>query len=378
MTKRPGRVVPRLRAWVDRFLPAEVLAQAPTTRRRARLCVLLPVFGAVGGLLALGAQLALARAPLSVGVNVAGILAAVVLSQSVRVTRSVRVSGHVITLAAFVFFTISSLIAGGLGAPRTFGLILAPMVATLLVGWRGGLAWMGVVGLEVVALFAMTFVGPELAPIGDAVSLQRGHAAGVLILMTLAMGMLAFYDRTQGAVAEELEEALERASAVSRLKTSLVANVSHELRTPLNGVLGSTDLLLRSGLDETQRGHAETIETAAEALLRLVDDLLDTSRLEAGGMELEAIPLELRRVLGETMDALAPIAERRDGPKLVLAIDADVPEHLIGDPFRLRQIITNLVSNALKFTERGHVVLRVTCEEGRVRFAVEDTGVGIA
>ncbi len=378
MHPNQGRVVPRLRAWVDRSLPPAVLAQDPTTRRRARLCVLLPLLGSVAGMLAAITQLALGRPMLGVAVNAAGIVASALMSQTVRVTGSVRLSGHVITLITFGFLSASAVIAGGLGAPRTFGLILAPMLATLLVGWRGGLVWMGIVALEVVALVVMTFVGPELAPVGDAVTLQRGHAAGVLILMAFAMGMLAFYDRTQAAVAEDLEEALARASAANRLKSALVANVSHELRTPLNGVLGSTDLLLRSGLADAQRGHAETIETAAESLLKLVDDLLDTSRLEAGGMELESIPLELRRVLGETMDALAPIAEARGGGRLVLSIDADVPEHVIGDPFRLRQIVTNLVSNAIKFTEEGHVVLRVTTTDGGVRFVVEDTGAGIA
>ncbi|MCB9595215.1 MAG: response regulator [Sandaracinaceae bacterium] len=377
MSTRPGRVVPWLRAAVDRSLPPLVLAQDSTTRRRARLTVILPLLGGLGALAGLLVQIVLERPAIGIRVSLVGCVASLLATQAVRATGSVKVAGHLIAGLMFTFTSISALVAGGLGAPRAFALILVPMLATLLVGWRGGLVWMGLVAAEVFTLLTMTFVGPELAPaVADAVTFQRAHAAGVLIIMAFAMLIIASYDRAHADVAEELESALERADAVSRLKSALVANVSHELRTPLNGVLGSTDLLMRSGLDDVQRGHAETIETSSEALLKLVDDLLDMSRLEAGGMELEATAVQLRRVLGDTMIALAPIAEARAGGRLVLHVEPDVPEQVVTDPYRLRQVLTNLVNNAIKFTDEGHVVLRVAMADERVRFEVSDTGIG--
>lgn len=178
----------------------------------------------------------------------------------------------------------------------------------------------------------------------------------------------------------ELIAAKERAEAALIAKSTFLANMSHEIRTPLNGVLGMSALLQASPLSSEQRDCAETLHRSGEGLLAIINDILDLSKIEAGKMQLAPVPTDLRN---EIEDVLALLAPATSGKRLELLLDCpnDVPRTLQLDPVRLRQIISNLVGNAIKFTERGHVVVRVravkTGPEYAVRIAVEDTGIGI-
>jgi signal transduction histidine kinase/DNA-binding response OmpR family regulator len=246
---------------------------------------------------------------------------------------------------------------------------------------------------EVMASFAVTRQGQFVVEVvrarSDAMAANRAlglllglgvAAAGAFILM--ALGLMVRQAQRLRAQGEQLAESEAAARAGSRAKEDFLASMSHEIRTPMNGVIGMTGLLLDTRLEDLQRRYAETIQNSAEHLLMVLNDILDFSKLEAGAVELERVPFELEKELGTIVELFAPKAASK-GVELVVSLPPDMPRIMVGDPGRVRQVLFNLVGNAVKFTDRGWIQLDVTLEPlGQRRgwlmqCAVLDTGIGL-
>lgn len=265
-------------------------------------------------------------------------------------------------------------------------------------------------------LFAYRLMRDVTGPIRDMVStvdrIRRGQldsrVSGFMLgeldmlkngINSMAMSLTAYHEEMQQNIDQatsdlretleqmeiqnvELDLAKKRAQEAARIKSEFLANMSHELRTPLNGVIGFTRQTLKTSLNITQRDYLHTIERSANNLLSIINDVLDFSKLEAGKLVLETIPFPLRDTLDEVVVLLAQSAHEK-GLELTLSIQPDVPDNTIGDPLRLQQIIINLLGNAIKFTERGNIDVRIemrSLSTNRVNLEVQihDTGIGIS
>lgn len=184
------------------------------------------------------------------------------------------------------------------------------------------------------------------------------------------------------SLTSDLKVELKRSQAAAQSKSDFLANMSHEIRTPMNGVIGMTELLLATDLERKQREFADVIHSSGELLLALIDDILDFSKVEAGMLSLETVEFDLRQVLGEVNDSLA-LRAHKGGLEFACIIEPDVPSIVAGDPLRLKQVVTNLAGNAIKFTSEGHVSIRVRSlssddSKSALRFEVQDTGIGVS
>ena len=391
----------RLVHWLESLVPPE-LRKDPLTRRRALLAT-----GFVGAIALVGAAilpvLLLVQDHVVRYVGVINTIVCVGLMSlalvPMRRWHSLALAGHWLCLCLYsgLFYAIYQ--GHGVRAPFTPSLALLPLLAGIIAGRRAGLAW-GLVGIATLAAFCGLQVAgvalPDMNPPGDGVVLLT--AGALIATVALTTWMTSFSEmmkdeaiiqieqaasKLEVAAAEEAKARLaaEQAIAANAAKSTFLATMSHELRTPLNAILGYSELVLDNLRDRGEEGgeiagDIRRVHTAGRHLLGLITDILDLSRIEASKFELAPTEFDPAMMLRELAEIFHPLALRNDD---TLALDA--PESLglaYHDATRVRQVVINLVGNAIKFTRDGRVTLRGRGDDEKIELTVEDTGIGIS
>jgi len=360
---------------VDRFIPARIRRDRDEWHRGRLLIGLLLLLGVPMPVFLL-AHLVRGDVPMAV-ITAGAVLFEVVIIGAYMATGARRLLTQLLLVSGSLAIVYVSSTTGGLTSPVTPILAVLPLLSFVLVSPRWGLAWGGVALVQIGAISVLESSG-WLPDGSEGFQAQPVVAAlNFALLMGYALGIVAFLHNLERLRLADVLEARERAEEASRAKSAFLANMSHELRTPMNGVLGLVEALLaEGGLSPKQRTTLRTVRGSGRSLVALLNDLLDLSRVEAGKLELEQVAVHPATI---AHDVVALLGKRSDERRVRLSVQADEDVGWgLGDPARLRQVLLNLVGNAVKFTEDGQVTVRVCRERDTVVIAIEDTGIGIS
>ncbi len=351
---------------LDRLVPATLLSDTQTAWR-ARFVVQAAVLGMLISVLCAGVYALGGLWPASVAVlSLAFLLPLAVVA--LRVTNSTVVASHVGLGLMLLTFTAPTLVERDVDGALLGLYALFPYLAVLLLDGRAGWVWLGIVLVTVTGVL----ISHELA------WLPTVGAVHPRFVMLIRAGMLLSSVFLFGLrFARERERAMADLEQLSRAKGVFLANISHEIRTPMNGVLGLTEGMLHEELTDSLRERLGLVHRSGQALVALINDLLDLSKIEAGKLSVERVDFELSTLLRDLEHLFRPLATQK-GLGFGFSVEG-APAIARGDSLRLRQVLSNLLNNALKFTEQGKVALEVTrLPAGVLRFSVNDTGIGIA
>ncbi len=354
-------------------------------RKLLRKFSIIFLFGGVGGAVANYTQ----AQPLVGTIFLVSACIGICVPLLLRLGTPLKTAGNAFAAVMYCCLSGINLVTGGFGLPVHFIMGFVPMVAIVISGGRAGAFWMGAGLLEaacITYLHSVEFSFPAHPGEEHQLVLQT---AGAVVPILVMWGLAQTYEHLKnetladlGSANETLEASRNEAQNANAAKSTFLANMSHEIRTPMNGILGTLDLIDDTD-DESERAeYLALAKRSAQAMLALLNEIVDLSKIESGRLKIERAPVDLRRLLSEIEATMAPVAKQKQ-VRLAHQVDSDLPPLLEGDEVRIRQVLLNLVGNALKFTSKGSVEISATISERtngapQLSLTVTDTGIGIA